>query len=310
VRFGERTARVVLTYRGDSGVQRTEVVLQSGAAKLIRHDGTKLGALRPDSGVPRVCVFAPDHLELVKGPAGIRRAHLDEVVSTVWPARRATRASYARALAQRNSLVGRVRAGGSTRSALAAWDRELARHGIELMRHRADAVGLIGGRFGTRAGELGLPAPAEVEYRPRSKASDAAGLERELGERTESDLERGFTTHGPHRDDVALRASGRDLRRYGSQGQQRLSLLSLLLAERDVIGDAHGTVPVLLLDDVMSELDPTRRRLLLELVAAGGQTLITTADEGALPLRLGEVVQLERAAADPAAAPTEVGPAA
>jgi DNA replication and repair protein RecF len=121
-------------------------------------------------------------------------------------------------------------------------------------------------------------------------------LEEELRERLASDLERGFTTHGPHRDDFVLRAADRDLRRYGSQGQQRLALLSLLLSERDAMEDAHGALPVLLLDDVMSELDPVRRRLLLDLLASPGQTLITTADEGALPLELGTTVRLDRPA--------------
>jgi DNA replication and repair protein RecF len=252
-----------------------------------------LSVLRADPSTPRVCVFAPDYLELVKGAAGIRRAHLDELVTALWPARRATRVAYAKALAQRNSLLGRIRSGNAA-TALGAWDRELAGHGIELMRHRSDAVGLLADHFATRAGELGLPVPATVTYRPRSKASDADGLEQELRERLPSDLERGFTTHGPHRDDLVLKAADKDLRRYGSQGQQRLALLSLLLSERDAMADAHGDLPVLLLDDVMSELDPDRRRSLLDLLVSTGQTLITTADEAALSLDLGTTVRLGR----------------
>jgi DNA replication and repair protein RecF len=292
VRFGDRLARVELDSRGPGGKQRTEVVLQSGAPKLIRRDGVKLTVLRPDHATPRVCVFAPDHLELVKGPAGVRRAHLDEVVEALWPARRTTRVAYAKALAQRNSLLGRVRAGSASAAALGAWNHELARHGIDLMRHRADALALLAGHFTRRAGELGLPAPATVVYRPRSKAAEAAELETELAERLPSDLERGFTTHGPHRDDFALRAAERDLRRYGSQGQQRLGLLSLLLSEREAMEDAHGELPILLLDDVMSELDPDRRRLLLDLLSTAGQTIITTADEATLALGSGVTVRL------------------
>jgi DNA replication and repair protein RecF len=121
---------------------------------------------------------------------------------------------------------------------------------------------------------------------------DTAALERELEERESSDLERGFTTHGPHRDDFMLCAGDRDLRRYGSQGQQRLGLLTLLLSERDAMEAAHGAPPVLLLDDVMSELDPDRRRLLIDLLAEGAQTVITTADESALPLQAGATVRL------------------
>jgi DNA replication and repair protein RecF len=263
---------------------------------VIKRDGATLNVLRADPSTPRVCVFAPDHLELVKGAPGVRRAHLDELVTALWPARRATRVAYAKALAQRNSLLGRIRSGNVGADALGAWDRELAVHGIELMRHRHDAVGLLTGHFATRAADLGLPAPATVTYRPRSKASDEDGLEGEFRERLSSDLERGFTTHGPHRDDLLLKAAGKDLRRYGSQGQQRLALLSLLLSERDAMADAHGELPVLLLDDVMSELDPDRRRSLLDQLVSAGQTLITTADEGSLILDLGTVVRLGREA--------------
>ena len=293
VRFGAAMARVELSYRAQDGRHRIVVAVQPGEPKLIRRDEVRLTALRPDPTTPRVCVFAPDHLELVKGAAGVRRAHLDELVAALWPARRPTRTAYAKALAQRNSLLGRVRSGASSESALAAWDRELARHGIELMHHRADAIGLLDGHFTSRARDLGLPAPATVTYRPRSKAPDAAGLEQELRERLASDLDRGFTTHGPHRDEFALHSADRDLRRYGSQGQQRLGLLALLVAERDAIEAAHGALPVLLLDDVMSELDPDRRARLLELLESTGQTLITTADAATVPAGAPNVLELE-----------------
>jgi DNA replication and repair protein RecF len=299
IRFGAGVARVDLGYRGVDGAHRIEIAIQTRGPKVITRDHVRLTVLRPDPGTPRVCVFAPDHLELVKGPAGVRRAHLDELVTALWPARKTTRAAYARALAQRNSLLGRIRAGVAQRASLAAWDHELARHGIDLMRHRADAIGLLAEHFTTRASELGLPAPATVTYRPRSKAADSDGLVEELRERLDTDLERGFTTHGPHRDDVVMRALERDLRRYGSQGQQRLALLSLLLAERDAMESAHGALPVLLLDDVMSELDPDRRAMLLGLLSSSGQTLLTTADEGTLPAAAATVVQLGESSMEP-----------
>ena len=113
VRFGDSGARVELACRGEGGAHRIEVVLQPGAPKLIKRDGATLSVLRADPSTPRVCVFAPDHLELVKGAAGIRRAHLDELVTALWPARRATRVAYAKALAQRNSLLGRIRSGNA-----------------------------------------------------------------------------------------------------------------------------------------------------------------------------------------------------
>jgi DNA replication and repair protein RecF len=134
------------------------------------------------------------------------------------------------------------------------------------------------------AAELGLEGEVVVRYRPRSRAESAEQLAAELGERTEADLERGFTTHGPHRDELALLRDGRELRSYGSQGQQRLALLALLLAEREAIARLRGVLPVALLDDVMSELDRDRRQsLVARLRKDGGQAVITASEPEHVP---------------------------
>ena len=128
------------------------------------------------------------------------------------------------------------------------------------------------------------PASARSTYRPRSEASSAEELAGELAERRQADLDRGFTTHGPHLDELALRRDGRALRRYGSQGEQRLALLALLFAEREVLIEEGRPPPLMLLDDVTSELDPDRRTHLCDrLVAGGGQALITATEPGQLP---------------------------
>jgi DNA replication and repair protein RecF len=179
-------------------------------------------------------------------------------------------------------LLGRVRGGRSPADSLAGWDRELSRHGYALMQDRNQVAELLSPRFADRAAELGLPPDATIAYAPRSAASSPQELEEELRQSIPADLERGFTMHGPHRDDLAVKLSSRNVRRFGSQGQQRLALLALLLAERDVLASVRGELPVLLLDDVLSELDGDRRGHLLELLREGGQTLITTADPAAL----------------------------
>ncbi len=133
--------------------------------------------------------------------------------------------------------------------------------------------------FSRLAVELGLDGAATVRYRPRSPAADAAGLAAELAERIDGDLERGYTGHGPHRDELVTSREGRELRAYGSQGQQRLALLALLLAEREVLAATRSAPPLMLLDDVMSELDTDRRRALVELLrSTEGQSVITTTD--------------------------------
>jgi DNA replication and repair protein RecF len=275
IRFGERAAHVAAT-SVIGGIERThEVGIEPGRAKVVKVDGSRL---EPATQRPLLCVFMPDRLELVKGAASLRRPHLDALVAALWPPRRATRVRYARAVAQRNVLLARVRTAAASSASLASWNRELAVHGIALMGDRAAAIDLLAPRFRDRARELGLEGETRLAYRARSKAATVEALERELEEATDTDLARGFTTHGPHRDDFRLEAGGRELRRFGSQGQQRLALLALLIAERDALGETRGEPPILLLDDVLSELDLERRRRLLESLLAEGQALITTAD--------------------------------
>lgn len=284
VRSGASVARVTVhTAESDGTAHVLEVGFQPGEAKVIRVDGASVENLFATDARPLASVFLPDRLELVKGAPAARRAHLDQFVSAVWPARAATRSAYSKALGQRNALLGRVRSGASSQSSLSTWDAELARHGIRLMADRTDAVELLIAPFAARAEQLGLPDIAALVYRPRSAAADQAGLERELAERRGADLERGFTAHGPHRDDVRLAHAGLSLRQYGSQGQQRVGLLALLFAERDVLASRRGRTPLMLLDDVMSELDVARRQLLSELLREEGQSLLTTTEVEHVP---------------------------
>jgi DNA replication and repair protein RecF len=283
LRFGTATARAEVATADADGRHELAVGFAPGEPKRLTADGAPVERMA-DVGVrPLVSVFLPDRLELVKGAPALRRAHLDQLVAAAWPARAGTRRAYTQALAQRNALLSRVRAGRASRTSLPAWDAELARHGIALRDDRAAAVGLVGERFGAIAAELGLPGAAEARYRPRSGAATADELAAELAERTDADLDRGFTGHGPHRDDLALRRDGRDLRSYGSQGEQRLALLALLLAERDALAEARGRVPLVLLDDVMSELDAERRELLVRRLGTGGQAVVTTTDLAHVP---------------------------
>ena len=290
VRTGSATARVsVDTVGADGRDHRLDVGFSPGEPKLLELDGAALDRA-PDPDVrPLASVFMPDRLALVKGPPSARRGRLDQLAATLWPARATVRAEYARSLGQRNAALSRVRAGLATPALLEPWDAELARHGVELMRTRDETVATIAGAFTRYAGELGLPEAADIAYAPRSPAREPSDLRSELVDRRASDLERGFTGHGPHRDEVALRHGGRSLRAYGSQGQQRMALLALLFAERDVLL-ASGASPLMLLDDVTSELDLDRRERLGELVSAGGQVIVSATEADHVPGATGEGV--------------------
>jgi len=284
--------------------------IERGDERRHQVDGQPFGPAHAELR-PALSVFMPDRLVLVKGPPAGRRAHLDRFCAALWPARTEARRRYSRALAQRNALLGRIRASFAGRDSLEAWDAELSIAGAELVAIRAEALSALEAPFETAAADLGLEGEAGISYRPRSDASSAEKLAAELAERHDSDLGRGFTTHGPHLDEVALDRGGRSLRRYGSQGEHRLALLALLFAEREVLLAEGRPPPMMLLDDVTSELDPERRGLLCErLVAGGGQALITATESAQLPascprrelaLREGRLIAGVESAADDSA---------
>jgi DNA replication and repair protein RecF len=283
VRFGAALTRLELEAEDATGRHTIAVGFQPGEPKHLRVDGAPVDRLTDSDARPLVAVFLPDRLELVLGAPALRRAHIDQVVAALWPARAGTRREYSAALAQRNALLSAIRTGRAARGSLPTWDATLARHGVALMHDRAEAVTRLRERFAAHAAALGLEGEAELAYRPRSRADSADALAAELAERTDGDLERGFTGHGPHRDDLALRRDGRELRSYGSRGQVRLALLALLLAEREELAAERGSPPLLLLDDVMSELDATRRTRLVEVLRAGGQSVVTATELGHVP---------------------------
>jgi DNA replication and repair protein RecF len=303
VRFGQSAARVVVDAEGEDGDHELSVGFQPGEPKRLRVDGAAVERMLDVAQRPLVSVFLPDRLELINGAPALRRAHLDQFVAALWPARAATRRAYAQSLAQRNALIARIRSGLPGRDSLASWDAQLARHGIALMEDRRRAIEAVADEFVQCCAALGLEGDPRLLYRPRSRAVDAEQLCAELAERLDSDLDRGFTGHGPHRDDLALRRTDRDLRTYGSQGQQRIGLLALLLAERAVLAELRAAPPLMLLDDVMSELDGDRRRELVRLLrATPGQSVITTTDLDHVPggddadvtrleVRAGEILQ-------------------
>jgi DNA replication and repair protein RecF len=288
IRFGAQATRVVV-HLGD-GARAHELTVAYGSdgsggqpVKRMTADGAEVERLIDVESRPLVSVFLPDRLELLKGPPALRRAHLDQVVAAIWPLRVQTRREYSRVLAQRNALLARIRTGRASQATLSTWDRELAATGLALRAHRAEAVALLAEPFARRARELGCSGEATLEYRPRTRAESEQELIAELQARLASDLERGFSGHGPHRDELAVVRDGRELRTYGSQGEQRLALLALLLAERAVLARERGRTPLMLLDDVMSELDSERRELLAAELATDGQSVIATTDLGHVP---------------------------
>jgi DNA replication and repair protein RecF len=280
--FGGQFARAEAWVRDGDGIEHrllASISRSEGRRHLL--DGNSADPAELMRHRPPVAVFSPDRLTLVKGPPAERRAHLDRYVAARWPARAGLRQHFGQALAQRNALLARLAAGRGGGD-LGVWDAALADAAAALIAARAEAVGELAAPFAAATTDLGLAGGGEIEYAPRACGS-AEEIRAGLGERREADLKLGRTSWGPHLDDLKLSTAGRSLRRYGSQGQQRVALLALLFAERDALLGAHRVAPLLLLDDVMSELDPERRDRLVERLATGGQALITAAAEESVP---------------------------
>lgn len=287
IRFGESGARVAV--EGDHGGSPVlvEVTLRLGEAKRARLNGASLRAAEELRSRLPALVFTPDRLAIVKGGPAVRRAYFDRSLARLLPARAAASTDYAAALAQRNGAVRRVAAGYSPREALEPWTGQVAELGAELVAARRELIELLTPAFAVTAEELQLDGGAlRYEGEPPSRE--------ELDGRLEQDLARGSTGLGPHLHDIAITAGDRDLRAFGSQGEQRLAVLSLLLAEADLLAQRGPAGPLLLLDDVLSELDPDRRAILADhLRRKGTQAFLTATTDAALPGPPDELVQVQ-----------------
>ncbi len=285
MRFGERSGRIALKgNRGGSGVE-LEVSVEVGEGKRAKLNGAPLRAAEQLRSEVATLVFTPDRLAVVKGGPAVRRAYFDRVLGRLAPARAQLSTEYAAAVAQRNASLRRVAVGVSQRDGLTPWTEQVATLGRQLVEARGEVLALLAPGFAERAEELGLPA-TRMTYDGEPPTVDA------LEARLERDLERGSTGLGPHLDDIVLTSGTRDLRNFGSQGEQRLTVLALLLAEAELIAQRRGFAPLLLLDDVLSELDPNRRRVLAERVQVAGQTLVTATQASSLPLEPAQLLEV------------------
>jgi DNA replication and repair protein RecF len=285
VRFGENAGRIALRGRRGDTTLDLELTVAVGEGKRAKLNGAPLRAAEQLRSEIATLVFTPDRLAVVKGGPAVRRAYFDRALGRLSPARAQLSTEYAAAVAQRNASLRRIAAGFSSRDALAPWTEQVATLGRQLVESRGEVLAALAPGFAERAEELGLPA-ARMTYDGEPPSADV------LEARLERDLERGSTGAGPHLDDIVLTSSRRDLRSFGSQGEQRLTVLALLLAEAELIAERRGFAPLLLLDDVLSELDPNRRRVLAERVRAVGQTLVTATDASPLPIEPAQLLEV------------------
>lgn len=287
VRDGAGSCKVELRLEGDGRVLDMGLSVEDGKRSFSRN-GKRCAASGVRGVLPSV-LFCPDHLDMVKRGAIERRTALDDF-GVQLSARYADLASaYGRCVSQRNALLKET---WCCREMLGAWNESLARAGSALLVHRLALLDRLSGHVCDAYGRVASGEPAGVSYvstlgdLPRIEDRDELrGWAYEhmlstLDERADEEIRRGVTLVGPHRDEIEFSVAGRSARSFASQGQQRTLVLAWKVAEVAVARDILGTAPLLLLDDVMSELDAGRRGAFLQLIGDDIQTVITTTNLG------------------------------
>ncbi len=286
VKEGEALARVRLDAERGLVPVRLGLDVESSGRKSFFVDGTKKRKASDVAGRVPVVTFVPDDLQLAKGSGEVRRHALDVLGSQLSPAYGTLRSEYGKIVRQRTALLKQ----GEARRDTVEWDEVLARTGASFFIHRARLASRIEEAIVPFYETLSVGERVEMRFEtswggetrpPREWAAasrdEVEWLMREALERvSRKERARGVTLVGPHRDDLVLLIEGLSARGFASQGQQRSLALAWKMAEAEVVGAVLGCTPVLLLDDVMSELDEKRRAALQEFVESGPQALLTT----------------------------------
>lgn len=258
------------------------VTLERGGRKRALLNGVGLPRAADLIGrLPSVCITSLD-LPMVSGEPGERRMFLDLELSQVYPAYLRALSLYKRALEQRNALLKQAQDRFVPDESFAAWEAQMATYGASLRDYRRRFVEELSPLAAEAQAELGEGESLAITYVARDEALTAAEYESALVQNRRQDIARGTTTAGPHRDDLSLTIAGREGRLYGSQGQQRSAVIAMKLGTLELMRDKLGEPPILLLDDMLSDLDAGRRARLCQWVARhAGQTFLTCTEAAA-----------------------------
>ncbi len=251
---------------------RIEVQLQHGARKRVLLNENKLPRASDILGRAPMVSFSAKDLEIVRGDPSERRAFLDAELSQLFPAYLKSFAAYKRALEQRNALLKRAREQWQPAEAFEVWEEKLADQGIRIREARSQWVAELAPIAAERHHALSQGEELRVELAPNDEGLSAIAY----ADARQHDIQRGSTTLGPHRDDLSLLVNGLDARNLASQGQQRTAVIALKLAVLETAKKTFGRPPILLLDDVFSDLDSRRRAMLVQCsLEEGGQVFLT-----------------------------------
>jgi DNA replication and repair protein RecF len=301
VRFTAPGFHIAARTEGGANHELSAGFERSTKRKRVKLDGAEPQRLSDALGALPCVLFSPADVDLVAGAPSARRRYLDILLALSSRPYLAALQRYRHALAQRNAaLRDAVRSGGGkAEQRVAVWEAPLAEHGAVLWRERITWAADASPRFAAMCAAIGEQAPVGMRYatalEPSSRDSSAVvdALGRALEQKRGLDIRRGLTHAGPHRDDLTLTLDGRELRAFGSAGQQRTAAIALRLLEGDTLRERLGAAPLLLLDDPFAELDVRRSARILELLAVRGmgQTLLTVPRETDIPPALTQLAR-------------------
>lgn len=265
IRKGCERARVKLTAQDRGGDNTVEIVLDSRENKRVAINGMPIARMGELMGVVAAVYFSPDEMRIIKDAPGDRRRFMDIALCRMSKAYFYLLGRYNKALAQRNRLL---KSGRATDDVLDVWDAQLVAEGSKVANTRREYVQRLSAHA-REAHEYLTDGKESVSLQYEGIAGEnadeiAQNFAAELRRGRERDVMLGFTSCGVQKDDIAVRVGETDVRAYGSQGQQRTAALAFKLAEMEMHRVQSGEYPVLLLDDVLSELDPFRQRKLIE----------------------------------------------
>lgn len=281
IHFNEAFTKIKVVFETALRENEIEIVIRRDRKKQIKINGVPINKMGELIGCFTVVLFSPDELNLTKGSPNARRRFLDIAVSQMRPKYYHILRRYNKILDQRNNLIKKLRQtnGETLKSTIGVWNEKLADYGMAVAQYRTKFVSALR----TNAKQIHLEISGEeIEFQYKTNFSSKEEFLEKLNGSLSRELEAGFTLYGPHRDDLDIDVGGKDLKTYGSQGQHRSAVLSLKLAQADVIFEDTGEYPVLLLDDIMSELDAGRRAYLSGKIK-NKQVIITCTDSDNLP---------------------------
>jgi DNA replication and repair protein RecF len=291
IRDGADGAIVRAGISTDERSRLMEIELNRVGPRRAQVDKTRLRRTSDLLGVVRVIAFLPEDLDLVKRGPAYRRDLIDQVALQLWPAAHLDHAEFDRALRQRNAFL---RAGERDEATLSVWDSRFSQSGARVMGRRAAVLETLApwleetyasiSQRGDRASLGYVCSWTDKEISTKESGEFAAEISAALERSRKADYDRRLTTTGPHRDEPVFRIDGVDTRTHGSQGEQRTMALAVKLAAHRAVAEVVGEQPVLLLDDVFSELDPVRAKALAAAIPDDAQTLITSARPEDVPV--------------------------